>query len=117
LTVVAIIWFGGIRISAGNMQIGDLMAFIQYVMQIMFALVMASMMFVILPRAAVSANRVNEVLDTEPSIQDGKVSDKAKEEDEKGTLAFDQVKFHYPGAHAPALADTMFKSSRGEATA
>src|SRR5699024_4151317 len=117
LTVVAIIWFGGIRISAGNMQIGDLMAFIQYVMQIMFALVMASMMFVILPRAAVSANRVNEVLDTEPSIQDGKVSDKAKEANEKGTLAFDHVTFHYPGADEAALKDIHFKSQPGEVTA
>lgn len=117
LTVVAIIWFGGIRISAGNMQIGDLMAFIQYVMQIMFALVMASMMFVILPRAAVSANRVNEVLDTEPSIQDGKVSDKAKEADEKGTLAFDHVTFHYPGADEAALKDIHFQSQPGEVTA
>src|SRR5699024_11118064 len=117
VTVVAIIYFGGLRISHGNMQIGDLMAFIQYVMQIMFALVMASMMFVMLPRAAVSANRVNEVLDTEPSIQDGKVSDKAKEADEKGTLAFDHVTFHYPGADEPALKDIHFKSQPGEVTA
>ena len=63
LTVVVIIWFGGIRIDNGHMQIGDLMAFIQYVMQIMFALVMASMMFVMVPRAAVSAKRINEVLE------------------------------------------------------
>src|SRR5699024_8040864 len=70
LTVVAMIRFGGLRISHGNMQIGDLMAFIQYVMQIMFALVMASMMFVMLPRAAVSSNRVKEVLETEPSVVD-----------------------------------------------
>ena len=68
LTVVGIIWFGGIRIDNGGMQIGDLMAFIQYVMQIMFALVMASMMFVMVPRAAVSAKRINEVLEMKPVI-------------------------------------------------
>ena len=68
ITVVLIIWFGGIRIDGGAMQIGDLMAFIQYVMQIMFALVMASMMFIMVPRAAVSAKRINEVLDMKPTI-------------------------------------------------
>ena len=62
LTVVGIIWFGGVRIDNGGMQIGDLMAFIQYVMQIMFALVMASMMFVMVPRAAVSANGLTKYL-------------------------------------------------------
>lgn len=70
LTVVGIIWFGGVRIDNGGMQIGDLMAFIQYVMQIMFALVMASMMFVMVPRAAVSATRINEVLDMKPAFLD-----------------------------------------------
>src|SRR5699024_1768589 len=61
-TIILIIWFGGVRIDEGNMQIGDLMAFIQYVMLIMFALMMASMMFIIVPRASVSANRIVEVL-------------------------------------------------------
>src|SRR5699024_7317665 len=66
LTIVAVLWFGGIRIDNGNMHIGDLMAFIQYVMLILFALVMASMMFIIIPRASVSVNRINEVLQTMP---------------------------------------------------
>ena len=70
LTVVAIIWFGGIRIDNGGMMIGDLMAYIQYVMQIMFALLMASMMFIMVPRAAVSAKRINEVLNMKPVILD-----------------------------------------------
>ena len=117
LTVVAIIWFGSVRISGGNMQIGDLMAFIQYVMQIMFALVMASMMFIILPRAAVSAKRINEVLDTEPSIQDGEEPDEAVESAVRGTLEFDHVSFHYPGADEAALTDIDFKSKPGEVTA
>ena len=70
LTVVGVIWFGGIRIDSGNMQIGDLMAYIQYVMLIMFSLVMASMMFVMVPRAAVSAKRINEVLEMQPTFLD-----------------------------------------------
>jgi len=118
LTVVAIIWFGGVRIDSGNMQIGDLMAFIQYVMQIMFALVMASMMFVILPRAAVSANRIQEILETEPSINNPKTEDKITPvTDEKGTLEFDHVTFYYPGAEESALTDIDFKSHPGEVTA
>src|SRR5699024_6798193 len=112
LTVVAIIWYGGVRIEGGNMEIGDLMAFIQYVMQIMFSLVMASMMFVMLPRAAVSANRVNEVLETkatiiDPDIQD--TQDKATST-EKGTLDFTHVTFRYPGADDAALTDVDFQS-------
>lgn len=117
LTVVGIIWFGGIRIDSGNMQIGDLMAFIQYVMQIMFALVMASMMFVMLPRAAVSANRVNEVLETDPSITDENVEEQKPDENKKGALEFNHVTFYYPGAEEPALTDIDFHSSPGEVTA
>ena len=70
LTVVGVIWFGGFRIDGGHMQIGDLMAFIQYVMLIMFALLMASMMFVMIPRAAVSAKRIHEVL-SDGTIRNG----------------------------------------------
>ncbi|MFC6040802.1 ABC transporter ATP-binding protein [Paenisporosarcina macmurdoensis] len=114
LTVVGIIWFGGIRIDNGGMQIGDLMAFIQYVMQIMFALVMASMMFVMVPRAAVSAKRINEVLDMKPSFQD-EGTEKANLE--KGTLEFEHVSFSYPGAEKPALSDISFTARAGEITA
>lgn len=114
LTVVAVIWFGGIRIDSGGMQIGDLMAFISYVMQIMFALVMASMMFVMLPRAAVSANRINEVLEMEPSSLD---EGTATADQEKGTLEFEHVTFNYPGAEEPALLDISFHAKAGEVTA
>ncbi|KAB7704087.1 ATP-binding cassette domain-containing protein [Bacillus aerolatus] len=114
LTVVGVIWFGGIRIDNGGMQIGDLMAFIQYVMQIMFALVMASMMFVMVPRAAVSAKRINEVLDMEPVFQD---EGTAKADRERGTLEFDHVTFSYPGAEEPALSDISFTARPGEVTA
>ncbi|TQS74239.1 ABC transporter ATP-binding protein [Ornithinibacillus gellani] len=116
LTVVGIIWFGGMRIDGGSMEIGDLMAFIQYVMQIMFALVMASMMFVILPRAAVSANRIKEVLDTDPSITD-QVEAHRSTAAATGTLEFDHVDFYYPGAEEPALTDVNFRSNPGEITA
>ncbi|TCJ01293.1 ABC transporter ATP-binding protein [Cytobacillus praedii] len=114
LTVVAIIWFGGIRIDNGAMQIGDLMAFIQYVMQIMFALVMASMMFVMIPRAAVSAKRINEVLDMKPAFLD---EGKLKADREQGTLEFEHVTFSYPGAEEPALTDISFTANQGEVTA
>lgn len=114
LTVVAVIWFGGIRIDNGAMQIGDLMAFIQYVMMIMFALVMASVMFVMVPRAAVSANRINEVLDMKPSFQD---LGNERADRERGTLEFEDVTFSYPGAEKPALSDISFKAKPGEITA
>ena len=62
LSIIAVVWFGGIRIDKGNMQVGDLIAFIQYLTQIMFALMMLSMMFVMVPRASASADRINEIL-------------------------------------------------------
>jgi len=114
LTVVGIIWFGGIRIDNGAMQIGDLMAFIQYVMQIMFALVMASMMFIMVPRAAVSAKRINEVLQMKPSFQNDGTE---KADREHGTLEFEDVTFSYPGAEQPALSNISFTAKPGEITA
>ena len=114
MTVVAVIWFGGIRINNGAMQIGDLMAFIQYVMMIMFALVMASFMFVMIPRAAVSAKRINEVLEMQPAFQDDGIK---KADRERGTLEFDDVSFYYPGASEPALSNISFTAKPGEITA
>lgn len=114
MTVVAVIWFGGIRINNGAMQIGDLMAFIQYVMMIMFALVMASFMFVMVPRAAVSARRINEVLDMQPAFQD---TGTKKADRTRGTLEFDDVTFYYPGAEEPALSNISFTARPGEITA
>jgi len=114
LTVVGVIWFGGLRIDNGAMQIGDLMAFIQYIMLIMFALVMSSMMFVMIPRAAVSAKRINEVLAMKPTFLDEGTK---KADKEPGTLEFDRVSFSYPGAEAPALSDISFTTRSGEVTA
>lgn len=114
MTVVAVIWFGGIRINNGAMQIGDLMAFIQYVMMIMFALVMASFMFVMVPRAAVSAKRINEVLEMKPAFADDGI---AKADRARGTLEFEDVTFYYPGAEEPALSNISFTAKPGEITA
>src|SRR5699024_10524734 len=105
LTIVFVIWFGSIRIDVGTMQIGDLMAYIQYVMLIMFSLIMTSMLFVILPRASVSANRIKDVLELEHlQILEG---DK-KLTKNRGELQFDDVTFYYPGANEPALQNISF---------
>ncbi|MBU5592249.1 ABC transporter ATP-binding protein/permease [Clostridium sp. MSJ-4] len=115
LTTIAIIWFGGKRIDVGSMQVGDLMAFIQYVMQIMFSLIMVSMMFIMIPRASVSAVRINEVLDIVPEINDAKEIKKA--DDKRGYVEFKNVKFSYPGAANPVIDDISFSAKPGETTA
>ncbi|MBO9599754.1 MAG: ABC transporter ATP-binding protein, partial [Cohnella sp.] len=112
---ISIIWFGGLRISYGEMQVGDLMAFLQYAMQIMFSLMMVSMMFVMVPRASASAVRINEVLTTEPVIRDAAASRNASEV--RGVVRFDDVTFHYPGAENAALERISFTANPGEVTA
>ncbi|MBU3210323.1 ABC transporter ATP-binding protein/permease [Clostridium algidicarnis] len=114
-TTIAIIWFGAKRIDAGNMQVGDLMAFIQYVMQIMFSLIMVSMMFIMIPRASVSASRINEVLDIVPVINDPK--DIKKAVSKKGYIEFKNVSFNYPGSESSVIRDISFSASPGETTA
>ncbi len=126
LTTVAIIWFGGIRINEGNMQVGDLMAFIQYASQILFSLIMVSMMLIMVPRASVSAIRINEVLDVEPKIKDPIIAEEnkskiksnmASEKEKRGYLEFDEVSFCYQGAEEPAIEKISFKTNPGELTA
>lgn len=118
LCIIAIVWFASKRIDMGEMMIGDLMAFIQYAMQIMFSLVMMSMMFVMLPRAQASAVRINEVLNTEPSVADTSETNKAVVANaEKGTIAFENVSFTYPGAEKPAVHNISFACKPGEVTA
>lgn len=112
---IAIVWFGGIRIENGHMQVGDLMAFIQYAWQIMFALIFASMMFVMVPRASASAVRINEVLETTPDIRDDGRSLPGVAM--RGEIEFDNVTFRYPGAEVPALSGISFRASPGEVTA
>jgi ATP-binding cassette subfamily B multidrug efflux pump len=114
-TTIAVIWFGGIRIDSGEMQVGSLMAFIQYVMQIMFSLVMVSMMFVMIPRAQASATRINEVLDTVPGISDPTAMKIAGSK--RGLVEFKEVSFSYPGAEQPAISNISFRAGPGEVTA
>jgi ATP-binding cassette subfamily B protein len=116
LSTVAIVWFGGIRISNGYMQVGDMMAFIQYAMQIMFSFIMLSMMFVMIPRASVSAVRINEVLETMADINDPSAP-KLANENNKGFVEFQNVTFSYPGAEMPAISDISFSMKPGEVTA
>ncbi|MGG1397095.1 ABC transporter ATP-binding protein [Bacillus salipaludis] len=115
LTSVAIVWFGGIRISNGHMEVGDMMAFIQYAMQIMFSFIMLSMMFVMVPRASVSAARINEVLETIADIKDP--TEAATTNGKKGLVEFENVSFSYPGAEMPAISDISFSMRPGEVTA
>ncbi|HHX27103.1 MAG TPA: ABC transporter ATP-binding protein [Firmicutes bacterium] len=112
---IAIIWFGGLRIDQGTMQVGSLMAFIQYVMHIMFSLIMVSMMFVMIPRASASAVRINEVLDTVPEICDGEAAKSGYAT--KGHVEFRNATFSYPGAEKPVLHDISFEAKPGEVTA
>ncbi|MBR2569720.1 MAG: ABC transporter ATP-binding protein [Paenibacillus sp.] len=112
---ISIVFFGAKQINAGELQVGDMMAFIQYAMQIMFSLIMVSMMFVMIPRASASAARINEVLDMSPVIVD-KVEVKATK-GLRGLVEFDRVTFSYPGAEEPALSDITFTARPGETTA
>lgn len=115
LTTVAIIWFGGKRIDLGEMQVGDMMAFIQYAMQVMFSFLMVAMMFVMIPRAEASADRINEVLELEPEIVDTENPNLGYRQ--KGFLEFKGVTFSYPGAEQPALENISFSAKPGETTA
>ncbi len=117
---IAIIWFGGIRVSENHMEVGDLMAFLQYAMQIMFSLLMLSMMFVMVPRASASAVRINEVLDLEAVIRDPAEPAGGAEAEvatEGGFVEFDNVTFSYPGAEQPAVSGITFHARPGEVTA
>jgi ATP-binding cassette subfamily B multidrug efflux pump len=115
LSSIAIIWFGSIRVNDGNLQVGALFAFLQYAFQILFALLMVSMMFIMLPRAAASATRINEVLAMEPEITDAAEVREATEL--RATVEFQDVTFSYPGAEEPALSHVSFKTGPGEVTA
>lgn len=112
---ISIVYFGAKQINAGDLMVGDMMAFIQYAMQIMFSLIMVSMMFVMIPRASASAARVNEVLDMKPVITDKPES--KKDTGLRGYVEFDRVTFSYPGAEEPALSDISFAARPGETTA
>ncbi|EYE89526.1 multidrug ABC transporter ATP-binding protein [Fervidicella metallireducens AeB] len=115
LTSLAILWFGGIRISQGSMDLGALAAFTQYAMQIMFSMLMLAMMFIMVPRAQAAAVRINEVLDTVPEIVDREnTRDNFKG---RGYIEFKDVTFSYHGAEEPALKNISFAAKPGEVTA
>ncbi len=115
LTSVAIVWYGAIYVNQGTLLIGDMMAFLQYAMQIMLAFVMLSMMFVMIPRAQASAVRINEVLDMKSEINNPKevIEDNSK----RGYVNFKDVTFSYPGAEEPALKNISFSTTPGEVMA
>ena len=113
--IVGILWFGTIRVDAGDMNLGALIAFLQYAMQIMFSLVAMTMMFIMIPRAQAAAERINEVLETKLEIIEPAQPKPAA--DEKGYVAFDHVTFRYHGAEEPALKGISFQAKPGETTA
>lgn len=115
LGIVVILWYGGIRIDNNQMQIGDLMAFIQYAMQIMFSMFMMTMIFMMIPRASASAVRINEVLAIESVVHNA--TNAVNLNEDQVTVQFNHVTFSYPGAEQPAIEDITFSARPGEVTA
>lgn len=115
LSTVAIMWFGGLRVASGAMPIGNLTAFLTYIFQILMSVTMAVMMFAMVPRAAASADRISEVLDTEPSVNDPEGASPVCEG--AGYIEFENVEFRYPGAEDPVLCGISFSAAPGEMTA
>jgi ATP-binding cassette subfamily B protein len=116
IVMLTIIWVGAHQVADSTMQVGDMMAFMQYAMQILMAFLMLSMMFIILPRAFVSGDRIAAVLDTEPIIKDPQ-NPRQFPEPLKGTIEFRDVDFHYPGAEEDVLHDITFTAKPGQTTA
>lgn len=114
--MLLIIWVGGHNVADGIMQVGDMMAFIQYTMQIVMSFLMISMMSIMLPRAAVSAKRINEVIDSDVSIKEIEYPKQFKEE-KKGIVEFKNVSFRYPDADTEILEDITFTAEPGKTTA
>jgi ATP-binding cassette subfamily B protein len=115
LTSVAILWFGSIRVDRGDMQIGSLIAFLQYSVLILFSMLMVAVLFVMIPRAEASAKRINEVLAVSPEITDPVAP--LPSGTEHGQIEFQNVTFSYPGAEEPAISNITFRTGPGEVTA
>ena len=116
--MLLIIWVGGHSVDQGIMQVGDMMAFLQYTMQIVMSFLMISIISILLPRASVSAKRINEVLETEPNIKDKPIEEQAKfDETKKGLVEFKNVSFRYPDAESEILEDIDFTAEPGKTTA
>ena len=116
LTSIAIVWFGAWLVDAGTLEIGNMMAFLQYAMQVIISFLMISMVFIMVPRAAVSVRRVSEILDTQPSITDPKQPNHLPA-DGVGKIEFRDVTFSYPGADLPVLSGINFTAEPGQTTA
>jgi len=117
LTSVLIVWLGAHLINSGNLEIGNMIAFMQYAMQVIMAFLMISIVFIMVPRASVSAERVNEVIETEPIIKDPAQPIATDNISHDGTLEFKNVTFGYPSADTPVLENISFKANSGETTA
>ncbi|MDQ1124170.1 ABC transporter ATP-binding protein [Microbacterium trichothecenolyticum] len=115
VTVVGVIWFGGIQVDSGDVQIGTLFAFMQYVAQILMGVLMASFMTVMIPRAAVSAERIGEVLDSHSAL--ARPAHPVSTFPTPGAVEFDDVAFAYPGAEAPVVSGISFAARPGETVA
>ncbi|ALC05389.1 putative ABC transporter ATP-binding protein [Corynebacterium deserti GIMN1.010] len=115
VSAVAVIWFGSFQVESGATQIGTLFAFLQYIMQILMGVMMAAFMFVMVPRAAVSADRVGEVLDTTPSVSQPEAPQTPQSR--TGAIEFSDATFTYPGADQPVLQDLSFTIRPGSTTA
>ena len=118
LSTVAALWFGAIRVDSGDLSIGNLTAFLQYLSQILFAVLTSVFVFILVPRAAVSSGRIREILDTEPTIHDP-ASPVALdlESAERGVVEFRDLEFSYPGAEQPVLRGVSFRAAPGDTTA
>lgn len=115
VTVIAVIWFGGIRIDDGKIQVGTLFAFMAYIMQILMGVLMATFMTIMIPRAAVSAERITEVLDSESTLE--RPVNPIKEMIVPGSIEFRGATFSYPGAQTPVVGDVSFAAAPGETVA
>jgi ATP-binding cassette subfamily B protein len=115
LSTVAVVWFGGLRVDSGGMQIGNLSAFLQYVMLVLFSVMMAALMFVMVPRAAAAAERIQAVLETEVGLCDP--DEPVEIAEPRGLVEFVDVEFGYPGAEEPVLCGITFTARPGQTTA
>src|SRR5258708_9512158 len=115
LSLVAVLWLGAGRVNSGRIEVGTLVAYLSYLVQILMSVVMATFVISMIPRAAVSAGRIQEVLDTQSTVRPPAVPVKAVST--HGQIEFDAVGFHYPGAEHPVLTDISFTTQAGQTTA
>jgi ATP-binding cassette subfamily B multidrug efflux pump len=115
ISSVAVLWFGGHRVESGQMEVGALTAYLAYLMQILMAVMMGTFMLMMIPRSAVCADRIIEVLDTDTSVTPP--AEPVRELAEHGTLVFDNVDFSYPGADVPVVRDVSFEARPGQTVA